>query len=68
MEGNKQYRLLKEQEWYIYQKMAEKANIEEEEEAKSKEAQVNRLISNIQANVRVMLNFVSSVVAFFSPF
>ena len=36
MQGNRQYRLLKEQEWDIYQKMAEKANIREEKEAKSR--------------------------------
>ena len=56
MEGNKQYRLLKEHEWEDYQKMAEEANIREEIEAKSKEAQVNRLISSIQANVRVLIS------------
>ena len=56
MEGNKQYRLLKEQEWDIYQKMAEEANIMEEKEAESKEAQVNRLISSIQNNVRVLIS------------
>ena len=31
--------------------MAEEANIREEKEAKSKEAQVNQLISSIQANI-----------------
>ena len=54
MEGNRQYRLLKEQEWDIYQKMAEEANIREEKEAKSKEA--HGLISSIQANVRVLIS------------
>ena len=43
MQGNRQYRLLKKQEWDIYQKMAEEANMREEKEAKSKEAQVNQL-------------------------
>ena len=48
MEGNKQYRLLKELEWEEYQNMAEEANErEEEEEVKSKQAHVNRLISSI---------------------
>ena len=48
MEGNKQYRLLKELEWKEYQKMAEEANErEEEEEVKSKQTHVNRLISSI---------------------
>ena len=48
MEGNKQYRLLKELEWKEYQNMAEEANErEEEEEVKSKETHVNRLISSI---------------------
>ena len=56
MEGNKQYRLLEEQELEDYQKMAEEANIREEIEAKSKETQVNRLISSIQANVRVLIS------------
>ena len=54
MEGNKQYRLLKEQEWDIYQKMAEEANIREEKEAKLKGA--HRLISNIQANIPVLIS------------
>ena len=54
MEGNRQYRLLKEQEWDIYQKMAEEANIREEKEAKSKEA--HGLTSSIQANVRVLIS------------
>ena len=36
--------------------MAEEANIREEKEAKSKEAQVNRLISSIQANIRVLIS------------
>ena len=56
MEGNKQYRLLEEQEWDGYQKMAEETNIREEKVAKSKEAQVNRLISSIQANVPVLIS------------
>ena len=49
MEGNKQYRLLKELEWKEYQNMAEEANEreEEEEEVKSKQTHVNRLISSI---------------------
>ena len=51
-EGNRQYRLLKDQEWDVYQKIAENANNREDNEAKSKEAQVKRLISRIQANVR----------------
>ena len=38
MEGNKQYRLLEEQEWDGYQKMTEETNIREEKVAKSKEA------------------------------
>ena len=46
MEGNKQYRLLKELEWKEYQNMAEEAN-EREEEVKSKQTHVNRLISSI---------------------
>ena len=54
MEGNKQYWLLKEQEWDIYQKMAEEANIREEKEAKLKGA--HRLISNIQANIPVLIS------------
>ena len=36
--------------------MAEEANEREEEEAKSKEAQINRLISSIQANIRVLIS------------
>ena len=56
MQGNRQYRLLKEQEWEEYQNMAEEANIREEKEAKSKEAQVNRLISSIQANIPVLIS------------
>ena len=36
--------------------MAEEANVREEKEAKSKEAQVNRLISSIQANIRVLIS------------
>ena len=64
MEGNKQYRLLKEHEWEDYQKMAEEANIREEIEAKSKEAQVNRLISSIQANVTCFnISFVSTALS-----
>ena len=48
MEGNKQYRLQKELEWKEYQNMAEEANErEEEEEVKSKQTHVNRLISSI---------------------
>ena len=54
MEENKQYRLLKDQEWD--QKIAENANNREDNEAKSKEAQVKRLISSIQANVRVLIS------------
>ena len=55
MEGNKQYRLLKERELEEYQKMAEEANEREEEEgAKSK--QVHGLISSIQANIRVFIS------------
>ena len=54
MEGNKQYRLLKEQEWEGYQKMAEEANQREEEEAESKQA--HGLISSIQANIRVFIS------------
>ena len=53
-EGNRQYRLLEDEEWDIYQKIAEQANKREEKEAKSKEAQVNRLIAGIRANVRVL--------------
>ena len=64
MEGNKQYRLLKEQEWEEYQKMAEEANEREEKEAKSKEAQVNRSISSIQANVTCFnISFVSTALS-----
>ena len=64
MEGNKQYRLLKEQEWDGYQKMAEEAKNREEKEAKSKEAQVNRLISSIQANVTCFnISFVSTALS-----
>ena len=55
-EGNRQYRLLTDQELDVYQKIAEVANIREEKEAKSKEAQVNRLISSIQANIRVLIS------------
>ena len=55
-EGNRQYRLLEDQEWEVYQKIAEQANNREEKEAKSKEAQVNRLIASIQANVRVLIS------------
>ena len=36
--------------------MAKEANEREEEEAKSKEAQVNRLISSIQANIPVLIS------------
>ena len=36
--------------------MAKEANIREEKEAKSKEAQVNRLISSIQANIPVLIS------------
>ena len=56
MEGNRQYRLLKEEEWEEYQNMAEEANEREEEEAKSKEAHVNRLMSSIQANIRLFIS------------
>ena len=56
MQGNRQYRLLKEQEWEEYQNMAEEANEREEKEAKSKEAHVNRLISSIQANIRLFIS------------
>ena len=55
-EGNRQYRLLEDQEWDVYHKIAEQANNREEKEAKSKEAQVNRLIASIQANVRVLIS------------
>ena len=55
-EGNRQYRLLEDEEWDIYQKIAEQANKREEKEAKSKEAQVNRLIASIRANVRVLIS------------
>ena len=55
-EGNRQYRLLEDEEWDIYQKIAEQANKREEKEAKSKEAQVNRLIASIQANVGVLIS------------
>ena len=55
-EGNRQYRLLEDEEWDIYQKIAERANKREEKEAKSKEAQVNRLIASIRANVRVLIS------------
>ena len=55
-EGNRQYRLLESQEWDVYHKIAEQANNREEKEAKSKEAQVNRLIASIQANVRVLIS------------
>ena len=55
-EGNRQYRLLKDQEWDVSQKIAENANNREDNEAKSKEAQVKRLISRIQANVRVLIS------------
>lgn len=54
-EGNRQYRLLKDQERDAYQKVAENANNREDFEAKSKEAQINRLISSTQANVRVFI-------------
>ena len=50
-QGNRQYRLLESQEWDVYHKIAEQANSREEKEAKSKEAEVNRLIASIQANV-----------------
>ena len=53
-EGNRRYRLLEDEEWDIYQKIAEQANKREKKEAKSKEAQVNRLIAGIRANVRVL--------------
>ena len=55
-EGNRQYRLLKDQEWDVYQKIAENANNRQDNEAISKEAQVKRLISSIQANVRVLIS------------
>ena len=54
IEENKQYRLLKEQEWKDYQKMAEEANEREEEEAKSKQA--HGLKSSIQANICVFIS------------
>ena len=47
VEGNRQYRLLEDEEWNIYQKIVEQANKKEKKEAKSKEAQVNRLIASI---------------------
>ena len=55
-EGNRQYRLLEDGTWNVYKKIAEQANKREEKEAKSKEAQVNRLIASIQANVRVLIS------------
>ena len=55
-EGNRQYRLLEDQEWDVYHKVAEQANKREEKEAKSKEVQVNRLIASIQANVGVLIS------------
>ena len=55
-EGSRQYRLLEDQEWDVYYKVPEQANKREEKEAKSKEAQVNRLIASIQANVGVLIS------------
>ena len=53
-------KLKEDQEWkghrQGHQKMAEEANKREEEEAKAHEAYVNRLISSIQANVRVLIS------------
>ena len=49
-------KLKEDQEWKGYQNMAEDANKREEEEAKAYEAHVNRLISSIQANVRVLIS------------
>ena len=43
--------------------MAEEANIREEKEAKSKEAQVNRLISSIQANIPVLISVFHGCIA-----